>query len=297
MSSCPLSSTPFDTTAPQFNLETPDPELFKDHTRIYRSISTSPSVPLFQLQVLLCIPELATNQVLVYTAPDSSRVRIDPTPRFIVLEAWDLEFVPNRAGSQYSDDRTDVAPSTIYKHGIPLFRSIFTLLRVLPAWKLARRLRRRVGGSRNGNFSIHLRVDSVDGSIRSDEVMTFGESLVHLCPLRPSRARAREQWPLNEASKTRYHPRVCGISTEEREACIAPYHAPHGRAGSLSDIPAAPQLPARHEGVAAVLAVPLRGSRLHADSGEEPAARQHIGLARELSPAHFAAPFPTTISC
>lgn len=71
-----ISSTPFDTTTtPQFNLETPDPELFKDHTRIYRSISTSPSVPLFQLQVLLCIPELATNQVLVYTAPDSSRVR------------------------------------------------------------------------------------------------------------------------------------------------------------------------------------------------------------------------------
>ncbi|KAI0371996.1 hypothetical protein BV20DRAFT_964679 [Pilatotrama ljubarskyi] len=156
-----------------FNLETPDPEIFKEHTRIYRSISSAPSVPLFQLQVLLCVPELATNQVLVYHAPDSSRVRIDPTPRYIVLESWTLEFVPNQAGSHDSDDRIDVAPSTIYKHGIPLFRSIFTLLRVLPAWKLARRLRRRVGGSRNGNFSIQLRVDSPDGSIRADDVLSF----------------------------------------------------------------------------------------------------------------------------
>ena len=156
----------------QFNLETPDPELFKEHTRIYRSISTLPDVPLFQLQVLLCIPELATNQVLVYVSPDSSRVRIDPTPRYIVLESWDLEFTPHPRDHQQTQD---VAPSTMYKHGIPLFRSLFTLLRVLPAWKLARRLRRRIGGNRNGNFSIRLRVDGVDGDIRADEVLSFGE--------------------------------------------------------------------------------------------------------------------------
>ncbi|OSD08063.1 hypothetical protein PYCCODRAFT_1402208, partial [Trametes coccinea BRFM310] len=156
-----------------FNLETPDPEIFKEYTRIYRSISSAPAVPTFQLQVLLCVPELATNQVLVYTAPDSSRVRIDPTPRYIVLESWNLDFIPSHAGSHGSDDHIDVQPSTMYKHGIPLFRSIFTLLRVLPAWKLARRLRRRVGGARNGHFSIQLRVDSVDGSIRPDEVLSF----------------------------------------------------------------------------------------------------------------------------
>ncbi|KAI0646348.1 autophagy-related protein 13-domain-containing protein [Trametes meyenii] len=159
-----------------FNLETPDPELFKEHTRIYRSISSAQSVPLFQLQVLLCIPELVTNQVLVYLAPDSSRVRIEPTPRYIVLESWNVAFNPFSVGSQGSDHHRDVAPSTIYKHGIPLFRSIFTLLRVLPAWKLARRLRRRVGGGRNGNFSIQLRVDSPDGSIQSDDILSFDNS-------------------------------------------------------------------------------------------------------------------------
>ncbi|TBU28484.1 autophagy-related protein 13-domain-containing protein [Dichomitus squalens] len=163
-----------------FNLETPDPELFREHTRVYRSISTSPAVPLFQLQVLLCTPELATNQVLVYLSPDSSRVRIDPTPRYIVLESWNLEYAPH----PYNHHQTqDVAPSTMYKHGIPLFRSIFTLLRVLPVWKLARRLRRRTGGSRSGNFSIRLRVDGVDGDIRADEVLSFDTAPPALAPV------------------------------------------------------------------------------------------------------------------
>ncbi len=166
----------------QFNLETPDPETFKEHTRIYRSISTAHAVPLFQLQVLLCIPELATNQVLVYLAPDSSRVRIDPTPRYIVLESWTLEHSPHSHSQPHSQD---VAPSTMYKYGIPLFRSLFTLLRVLPSWKLARRLRRRVGGNRGGNFSIQLRVDGVDSSVRAGEVMSFGESLVYMTCLEP----------------------------------------------------------------------------------------------------------------
>ncbi|CDO75852.1 hypothetical protein BN946_scf184833.g3 [Trametes cinnabarina] len=187
--------------SPQFNLETPDPEIFKEYIRIYRSISTAPAVPTFHLQVLLCVPELTTNQVLVYLAPDSSRVRIDPTPRYIVLESWTLDFTPNPHGS---DDHVDVAPSTMYKHGIPLFRSIFTLLRVLPAWKLARRLRRRVGGGRNGNFSIQLRVDSVDGSIRSDDILSFDNTPDYLTPAlqRESHALPSITHPMGELGVT-----------------------------------------------------------------------------------------------
>ena len=130
--------------------------------------------------------------MLVYVAPDSSRVRIDPTPRYIVLESWNLEYVPHPHSQPHTQD---VAPSTMYKHGIPLFRSIFTLLRVLPAWKLARRLRRRVGGNRGGNFSIQLRVDSVDSSVHAGDVMSFGEShpICHLSrlPFPPGVGRAR----------------------------------------------------------------------------------------------------------
>ncbi|PPQ96946.1 hypothetical protein CVT26_005965, partial [Gymnopilus dilepis] len=119
-----------------FNLESPDSDLFsKDSREPYRSISLAPpGPPPLEIQVLLCVPELGNNQMLVHTSPSSfeggggqgsSRLRIEPTPRYVLLETWTLE-----------------------KHGIVLFRSVFSLLRVLPAWKAYKRLKRRIG--RNG---------------------------------------------------------------------------------------------------------------------------------------------------
>lgn len=154
-------------------METPDADLFKEHTRIYRSISTTLSIPSFQLQVLLCVPELANNQVLAYIASDGTRSPVDPTPAYILLESWNIIFTPHQ--HHYAESRTDIAPPTIYKHGISLFRSIFTLLRLLPSWKLARRLRRRPGGNRNGNFTIRLQVGGLtDGSGSMDSILGFG---------------------------------------------------------------------------------------------------------------------------
>jgi len=151
----------------QFNLEIPESSLFKDNIRLYRSVSTAQSTPPFELQVLLSVPELNNNQVLVHVAPDSSRVRVDPPPKFILLETWLVNFVPD--GSQYSGD---VAPSTIYKLGIALFRSVYALLRILPTWKAHRPLRRRVGGSA-GAFILQLRLRN-EGP--DDRVLTFSKS-------------------------------------------------------------------------------------------------------------------------
>ncbi|KAI0084627.1 autophagy-related protein 13-domain-containing protein [Irpex rosettiformis] len=156
-----------------FNIETPDADVFKEHTRIYRSISSLSTPSSFQLQVLLCVPELTATQVLAYLSPDSSRLPIDPTPRFILLESWAIEFLPS--SSRGHEDRQDVAPPTMYKHSISLFRSVYTLLRILPAWRLARRAR-RPGGTRNGNFTIQIRVESEDES-RIQDTLSF-ESLV-----------------------------------------------------------------------------------------------------------------------
>lgn len=47
-------------------------------------------------------------------------------------------------------------PPMIYKHGMALFRSIYTLLRTLPAWGLHKRIRRRT--QRAGALSISLRL-------------------------------------------------------------------------------------------------------------------------------------------
>jgi autophagy-related protein 13 len=167
--------------------------------RIYRSVSSTPPPP-FELQVLLSVPELTSNQVLVYQAPDSSRVRIEPTPRHILLETWLLVFSPtpsspsssSRQQQQYrygevdssastSSSSGEVAPSTIYKHCITLFRSLFSLLRILPAWRLHKRLRRRTGGgNRNGSLGIRLRVrglgmDEGDSIAVDESILGFGK--------------------------------------------------------------------------------------------------------------------------
>jgi autophagy-related protein 13 len=136
--------------------------------RLYRSLSISNPSPVFELQVLLCVPELNNNQVLVHLSQDSSRVRIEPTPKYILLESWVIIF------KQAGDMSSDIAPATMYKHCIPFFRSVYTLLRILPAWKLHRRLRRRGGGAPGGigAFSIQLRVA---GEGMDDLVLGFGK--------------------------------------------------------------------------------------------------------------------------
>lgn len=128
----------------------------------------------FELQVLLSVPDLSANQVLVCRGADSSRLRIEPTPKFILLESWSVQFSPRRGGSGVGDS-ADLGLSTVYKHGIGLFRSIYTLLRVLPTWKLHRRLRPRVPvpPNRNANLNIELRVRS--GRDQDGGVLGFGK--------------------------------------------------------------------------------------------------------------------------
>ncbi|KAF8964482.1 autophagy-related protein 13 [Flammula alnicola] len=163
-----------------FNLETPDSDLFtKEAREPYRSISLAPlpGPPPLEIQVLLSVPELTNNQVLVYMSPDSPRVRIEPTKRFILLETWTLEMSPHRSGlSGHGDTSTDVALPIIYKHGIVLFRSLFSLLRVLPAWKFYKRLKRKIGGvNRNGNLGIELRVRSHGDEDADWNILGFGK--------------------------------------------------------------------------------------------------------------------------
>ncbi|PPQ70080.1 hypothetical protein CVT26_013414 [Gymnopilus dilepis] len=155
-----------------FNLETPDSDLFsKDSREPYRSISLAPppGPPPLEIQVLLCVPELGNNQVLVHTSSfeggqGSSRLRIEPTPRYVLLETWTLEMDTQQVRGRHGgagEEPADVALPIIYKHGIVLFRSVFSLLRVLPAWKAYKRLKRRIG--RNG-LAIRVRVRGVGES-------------------------------------------------------------------------------------------------------------------------------------
>ncbi|EKM77455.1 hypothetical protein AGABI1DRAFT_130157 [Agaricus bisporus var. burnettii JB137-S8] len=112
----------------------------KDARELYRQITRHPPPP-FDLEVVLSIPELAPDQAL-------PRVQVDPAPRSVLLEVWSVSL----AGSE----NTSVTPPPIYKHGMALFRSIYTLLRTLPAWSLYKRIRRRSG--RAAAMSISLRL-------------------------------------------------------------------------------------------------------------------------------------------
>ncbi|KAF8900759.1 autophagy-related protein 13-domain-containing protein [Gymnopilus junonius] len=159
-----------------FNLETPDSDLFtKEAREPYKSISLALPLgpPPLEIQVLLSIPELTNNQVLVYMSPDSSRVRIEPTPRYILLETWSLDMNTQSQNQNHRDTNTDVALPIIYKHGIVLFRSVFSLLRVLPAWKFYKRLKRRLGGVNRNHLAIKLRVRSPGDSETERHILGF----------------------------------------------------------------------------------------------------------------------------
>ncbi|THU80680.1 hypothetical protein K435DRAFT_695207 [Dendrothele bispora CBS 962.96] len=171
------------------------PTLRLPYPRLPSSFSSSTGVPPLEIQVLLTIPDLNTNQVLAYL-PDSSsststRNRVQPTPKHVLLEKWVLEFTPRNATHRTRDRDRDgregaeeasgpagssVALSTIYKHGIPLFRSLFSLLRILPAWKVAKRLKRRgLGGGPANGMSVVLRVADPTSAGGAGDILGFGE--------------------------------------------------------------------------------------------------------------------------
>ncbi|EIN04650.1 hypothetical protein PUNSTDRAFT_122707 [Punctularia strigosozonata HHB-11173 SS5] len=148
-----------------FNLETPDPSIdfgrvFADPSlRVLKSVSSATVAPIFVAQILLAVPDLGNNQVLVYNSPHHGRLRVDPTPKNVLLEEWAIEFTPTPVYRRNSLS-DDVPPAMTYKHGIAVFRSIYALLRLMPAWKLYKRLRRR---NAYPALEIKLRITTEEG--------------------------------------------------------------------------------------------------------------------------------------
>lgn len=129
-------------TSSQFNLETPDTDMHREHMRAYRALSSMSVLPSLTLHVVLTVPELSTNRAIV--AVDAlSRLRIEPTPKAILLESWTISATPPASSSSSSgssslsaSESAEMSLSAVYKHAISLFRSIYTLTHTLPASKL-----------------------------------------------------------------------------------------------------------------------------------------------------------------
>lgn len=131
--------------------------------------------------MLLAVPDLATNQVLVLTDPSSARrTHVKPTPSHVLLESWVVIFTPSTSrplGSTTSTSSSissseEIALSSVYKQSITLFRSLFTFLRILPAYKLCKRLKR--AGADSSQLCIQVRVHTHSPQARSENILHFG---------------------------------------------------------------------------------------------------------------------------
>jgi autophagy-related protein 13 len=173
----------------QFNLALPDLDIYKSDLQIYRSISsysplqTSPGadcpIPPLLVAFILDTSDLPPGQALIWNR-GGSKVTIDngllgtggkgkgkgkekERNTGIILERWTYRaerVIPNprRNGLTFvisiprrDEDYTSEQPAhTAYRMGIIHFRALFAFIRLLPAWRLYRRLRRANNGLRLG---------------------------------------------------------------------------------------------------------------------------------------------------
>ncbi|KAJ7466616.1 hypothetical protein B0H11DRAFT_57331 [Mycena galericulata] len=70
-----------------------------------------------------------------------------PSPAYTPVAELDAYPASTSSTSTSSEEEGDpaVLPPTIYKNAIPLFRALYALLRILPAWRVVRRLGKAVG--------------------------------------------------------------------------------------------------------------------------------------------------------
>ncbi|WWD20636.1 hypothetical protein CI109_105112 [Kwoniella shandongensis] len=155
-----------------FNLSLPEIDLHKSDLQIYRSISSyqpysqpeaSPSdpcaIPPLLVAFILDTSDIPNGQALLWNR-NGGKVALDTgllsakgkgkekeTRSGIVLERWTLkaQLTPSDAPSS-----SQLAPHTAYRLGIVHFRALYSLIRLLPAYRLFRRLRRANNGLRMG---------------------------------------------------------------------------------------------------------------------------------------------------
>lgn len=142
-----------------------DTDDFREDLKLWKSVDVSAPLftrlPALVVEVVLQTRDLTPNQSLVLLGGNGQRWNVDGgngkkklSSAEIVLERWTVDWEPTIA------DATELP--VIYKKSIVVFRSLFTLSRLLPAWKLRKRLAKsklignslkvtcRVGSSQSG---------------------------------------------------------------------------------------------------------------------------------------------------
>ncbi|ORX41078.1 autophagy-related protein 13-domain-containing protein [Kockovaella imperatae] len=134
-----------------FNLTIPDVDLHRADLAIYKSISNYDAeyrIPPLLIAFILDTSDLTSGQALMWSKA-GAKYTLDPSGKGkgkangIVLERWTLN-------ASTPDSSSSMAPHTAYRLGIIHFRALFALVRLLPAYRLFRRLRRANSGLRLG---------------------------------------------------------------------------------------------------------------------------------------------------
>lgn len=123
----------------QFQLEVMDDGRFGGVTQELKELGTGPKSTLeMRVRSVLVLGPPSPAQALVLVS-DSKRTRIDipPDARAILLEEWSLSLDRTTKLDQTQGD--DPYPG-VYKQAIALIRSLYALLRYVPAWQLHRKL-------------------------------------------------------------------------------------------------------------------------------------------------------------
>ncbi|KAG9001999.1 hypothetical protein FRB90_011460 [Tulasnella sp. 427] len=122
------------------------------------------------IQIILFIPSPSPGEAL-FLEFGGHRTRITSAPRYVLLESWRVDILsrsdsdtaiphasmPRSTGGTVGSAESDL-PAT-YKQCVILFRSVYTLLRILPAWTLHCQLRAPVPETGSGNrMALELRV-------------------------------------------------------------------------------------------------------------------------------------------
>ncbi|CCG82263.1 Autophagy protein 13 [Taphrina deformans PYCC 5710] len=130
----------------QFNIDTVETDTFRDELRSWKLMDVStadarPSIPL-TIDVMLVTRDLTANQTLVLVDSNGDRIDIETGgPRrkldtgAVLLERWQVTWEPSEL------EESPELP-VIYKKSIVVFRALYTLTRLLPAWRLRKRLAR-----------------------------------------------------------------------------------------------------------------------------------------------------------
>ncbi|KAF2772373.1 hypothetical protein EJ03DRAFT_202860 [Teratosphaeria nubilosa] len=155
------------------------------------------------IEVYVDTAGLSSNQALVFVddagkrwdvcdALSSSSTASSPRPPHrsggkgseVVLERWTIE-LGDKAG--YSAEELNDQLANVYKKGVVLFRSLYTFLHFLPAWKLYRRFGRQPGNGHNLRLKYRIREGGIDSGGSSQGLSTSrGHKDSLYAPLCPS---------------------------------------------------------------------------------------------------------------